>query len=156
MLCIWRGELERCHYALVRFMYEAQDVLPKAVQALFVGWSGCVLFRSYRGDTAHLAEPTNVQTSVKAMEQYFIRRLMLVGGDAEAYEALGQQKPLLVQQEGASGDPGKERELGELYIRAAKLLSTTADDLQKRYAHLNRGLQAMNLRNRLRAKGHNV
>jgi aryl carrier-like protein len=47
-------------------------------------------------------------------------------------------------------------DLAEAYERAARLLGTSVEDLEKKYGHLNNGLQMMNLRNRLRAKGHNV
>lgn len=44
----------------------------------------------------------------------------------------------------------------ELYARAAKLLKVPQDELKKKYAHLNNGLQAMSLRNRLRGAGFQV
>ena len=60
--------------------------------------------------------------------------------------------------------PNKNKEAGaevsadtdELYKRAAKLLDIKEEDLRQKYHHLNPGLQAMNLRNRLRAKGFTV
>lgn len=156
MLCIWRGEVERCHYGLVRFEHGPVIRAITAVHAMFVGSTGVVLYRKYRADTAQLAEPTMVNTSVDSMIAYFKRRLLLIGGDPEAYEALGLQKPINVETPNVVTNPAKARELEDLYTRAAKLLEVPEDELQARYSHLNRGLQAMNLRNRLRAKGHNV
>lgn len=163
MLCIWRGEVERCYFGLVRLEVDG-DV--KGVQAMFVGSTGCVHHRHYpptirsqKGDkvvdTVSFAVPTLVKTTVGQMLDYFTRRLMLVGGDAAAYEALGVDKPL-VEVVVTAVSPAKARELDDLYARAAKLLGVPDDELRERYSHLNRGLQAMNLRNRLRAKGHNV
>ena len=161
MLCIWRGEVERCHYALVRHTLPT----PTRVEALFVEFTGAVCHRVYPEfiktkrdqvvSSLSFAEPTIVNTRVEDMRDYFIRRLLLIGGDAQAYEALGVQKPVTEVVE-AEVNPAKAKELDDLYIRAAKLLEVPEDDMRARYSHLNRGLQAMNLRNRLRAKGHNV
>lgn len=169
VLCIWRGEIERCHFALVRweFHYPVPGQQPKmhGVQAMFVDGNGCVEWKHYPAEwrtakgemrhTAELAVPTLVKTTMPQMMEYFKRRLLLVGGHPKAYEAMGIPKPVMTQVEG-EGDPKKQADLNELYQRAAKLLDTPVADLRKKYEHLNRGLQAMNLRNRLRAKGHNV
>lgn len=64
----------------------------------------------------------------------------------------------MVPRKNANKQPGGpvSEEIDELYKRAAKLLDLNETDLRNKYRHLNPGLQAMNLRNRLRAKGHNV
>lgn len=165
MLCTWRGETDRCHHALVRL--ETVPGVPglKGIQAMFVDPTGAVVWKHYspqwrtaKGemrDTISLADPTSVKTTVAEFEGYLKRRLLLVGGNGPAFEAMGLQKPVMTQVEG-EGDPKKEADLNELYVRASKLLGTPTAELRKKYEHLNRGLQAMNLRNRLRAKGHNV
>lgn len=132
---------------------------------MFVDGNGCVEWKHYppqwrtaKGEmrqTLDLCIPTLVKTTVAEMVEYYKRRLLLVGGHPKAYEAFGLQRPVMTQVEG-DGDPKKAADLNELYVRAAKLLETNVADLRKKYEHLNRGLQAMNLRNRLRAKGHNV
>lgn len=165
MLCTWRGESDRCHHALVRWELHQGVSGIKGIQALFVDTTGGVEWKHYapqwrtrKGetrDTLALADPTSVKTTVTEFQEYLKRRLLLVGGHTKAYESLGLPKPILTQVEG-DGDPKKAADLNELYTRAAKLLATPAADLRKKYEHLNRGLQAMNLRNRLRAKGHNV
>lgn len=165
MLCTWRGESDRCHHALVR--WEQISGVPgiKGVQAMFVDTTGGVEWKHYppqwrtrKGetrDTISLADPTSVKTTVAQFQDYLRRRLLLVGGSPQAYEVMGLQKPVMQQVEG-DGDPKKAADLNELYGRAAKLLGADVEELRKKYEHLNRGLQAMNLRNRLRAKGHNV
>lgn len=157
MLCIWRGEVERCHYGLVRFKHGGLVRAMTGVQAMFTAANGTISYREYRPDCAHLAEPTTVQTSVDAMVAYFRRRLLLTGGDAGAYVALGVERPQVVIDPAlVIANPEKTRELEDLYARAAVAMGVPAGELRERYSHLNRGLQAMNLRNRLRARGHNV
>lgn len=163
-LCIWRGEVERCYYALVRFEQADQDIA--GVQVMFVDNDGTVAYRRHarhwkkangvEGDMLEMALPTGVTTSVADAVRYFTRRLLLIGGDNEAYLSLGVTRPQVVQGPEKEATPGKVKELDELYTRAAKLLVVPAAELRDKYSHLNRGLQAMNLRNRLRAKGHNV
>jgi hypothetical protein len=164
MLCIWRGELERCHYAVVRCEMIGGSLT--GVQAVFVDSSGMVQWTRLQGQwrtakgemrsAMDLIYPTTTDTTAEAMLEYFKRRLLLVGGSTEAYQHLGVQKPQVVQTPAGDGDPDKTRELTELYKRAAKLLDVPVDELRERYSHLNKGLQAMNLRNRLRAKGYQV
>ena len=43
--------------------------------------------------------------------------------------------------------------LDEVYAIAAPALGSSEEDLRAKYGHLNSGLQVMNLRNRMRAKG---
>lgn len=64
----------------------------------------------------------------------------------------------LIERKNANKQPGGpvNEEIDALYKRAAKLLDLNETDLRNKYRHLNPGLQAMNLRNRLRAKGHNT
>jgi hypothetical protein len=56
----------------------------------------------------------------------------------------------------SQGPPKVNADTDELYERAAKLLELKEEDLRAKYGHLNPGMQSMNLRNRLRAKGFNV
>lgn len=168
-LCIWRGETERCHFALVRMEYDpvhgpGPNTL-KGIEAMFVDTTGGVAWKRYppmwrtkRGDlrsTLELAIPTMVKTTVAEFLAYFKQRLLLVGGHPKAYETFGLKKPVFTTVE-TEPDPEKNKELNAMYVRAAKLLDVEEEDLRKRYAHMNRGLQSMALRNRLRAKGHNV
>lgn len=166
MFCIWRGERERCHYALVRREFNVDEGIQQlvGVHAMFVDNTGSVQFVRYgthfrtgKGElrpTLGLAVPTSIRNTVVQMAGYFKRRLLLTGGHPRAYEALGLQRPVVTTT--TTVDPKSELALSELYVRAAKLLELPEPELRKKYAHLNRGLQAMNLRNRLRAKGHNV
>lgn len=106
-------------------------------------------------DTLELAVATNAKTTMPQMMEYYKRRLLLVGGNAEAYAVMGLKKPVMTTVETAP-DPKSEAALNELYARAAELLGAEEEALREKYKHLNRGLQSMTLRNRLRAKGHNV
>lgn len=74
----------------------------------------------------------------------------------DAGKVVGVEKVEKPRKGGNSNKPQPNAELDELYGRAARLLQTPEKQLREKYAHLNNGLQAMNLRNRLRAKGHNV
>jgi hypothetical protein len=69
---------------------------------------------------------------------------------------LGEKQVPKPPKGGNSNKPSPNADLDTLYKRAAKLLDTVEKDLRQKYGHLNNGLQAMNLRNRLKAKGHNV
>ncbi len=170
MLCIWRGELDRCHYALVRCV-RVVEAPPRtgrlhSIQAAFVNGTGGVSCETYPPTyktrsgielhTMDLAEPTTTHTSVDDMVAYLKRRLLLVGGDSAAYEALGLDRPKQVDVGGITANPEKDKELADLYARAALIMKVPVGELRKRYSHLNRGLQAMNLRNRLRERGSNV
>ncbi len=166
MFAIWRG-IERTYYSLIWLEHEwhYDDRTHKtthqtlnAVHCMHVDPSGRVAYLRSPGSALQYVEATSTKNTPEDMEAYLRRRLLLFGGPAEAYELLGVQKPMMTAPEGGDdgGDPAKARELDELYVRASRLLQVDLPELRKRYEHLNRGLQAMNLRNRLRAKGHNV
>jgi len=72
---------------------------------------------------------------------------------AEVFRLLGLKKPAQIAT-AASAEVNES--LNELYRRTASIMGLPEEDVRKKYAHLNPGLQAMNLRNRLRAKGQAV
>lgn len=97
-------------------------------------------------------EASGVFTTPEAFCMYLRGRLLdKSNGQAarEVYEVLGAIKPRTEVQV----TPEVESDTEELYRRAAVAMATPVADLKKKYGHLNPGLQAMNLRNRLRAKG---
>lgn len=127
------------------------------------------------------ADRNDSHTPAQFME-YLKERILRWGGADQAYELLGVEKPksppvpepIRVKQDGteeqmpsgpasaSSPKPAKPKRpkstapaipLDEMYKQAAKVLGEKEPDLRKKYAHLNPGLQGMNLRNRMRAKG---
>lgn len=114
--------------------------------------TGKVLYEVRAADWASSFWPTKARTTLAEAYRYFTRRLTQWGGNSAAYELLDVDKPAVSMDVA----PESREAHDELYARAAKLLDIPEDDLRKKYGHLNPGLQAMNLRNRLRAKGHNV
>lgn len=102
-------------------------------------------------EVQHL-DSTSVKTTATDFEEYLRKKLVENGGNAGAYEHLRVEKPVVE----AVASPEKQADLNDLYTRAARLLDVPEEELRGKYGKLNPGLQAMNLRNRLRGKGHNV
>lgn len=127
------------------------------------------------------ATPTDSHTPAQFTE-YLKGRLLKWGGSDDVYAILGVEKPAVppvpepqpVQSNVANGSTSKSGDsngtpkppkpkrpksdapaipLDSMYQQAAKALGEKEADLRKKYAHLNPGLQGMNLRNRMRAKG---
>lgn len=111
--------------------------------------NGRVLHERKRLEEMQFLEATGVKTTAAQFEQYLREKLMENGGSPGAYEHLRVQKPVVEAMVSAD----KKEDHDELYARAARVLGVSEADLRKKYGHLNPGLQAMNLRNRLRAKG---
>lgn len=113
---------------------------------------GRVFYEKRSGPEVRYLEPTKTSTTTAAFTAYLARKLLENGGNPGAYGALGLERPTLpsvAAQETVVAH-------NELYARAARLLKIPEAELRAKYGHLNPGLQAMNLRNRLRKAGHNV
>lgn len=95
-----------------------------------------------------------VRTSAKDFENYLRRKVWTQkAATGEVFSLLGLKKP---PQSAVASSAAVSEHLNELYARAAKLMSLSEQEVRKKYEHLNPGLQAMNLRNRLRARGQAV
>jgi hypothetical protein len=150
MLCLFHGDQYWRHSVVwIEHQGEAATAAPSALHVVQTNDSGRVVHLRLPPSQLRYVYPTNVKTTVGQFVAYLCRRLMAHGGDA--WEVLGLERPPV---EPSAGGPSEE--LVELYTRAARLLQEDREALVARYGHLNPGLQAMNLRNRLRAKGHNV
>lgn len=153
MLCWWHGE-DQVSHAIVWIEHVKLDLAmkPKAVHVLLTDGLLRVVHESHPAESIKYAQPTTANSTVHEWEANLRHKLMTNGGDNESFTYLGLERPKL--------DPGPptaaNADLTALYDRAARLLKVPVDELEERYKHLNNGLQAMNLRNRLRAKGHNV
>lgn len=132
---------------------ESQVVrMLKCYHILYRTGSGGVTHAKIRPDDKPHLDATRATTSRDQFEIYLRECLQKFGGPREAWALLGVEPPKLEVQPAPESAPSH----AELYERAARLLDTTIEALREKYGHLNPGLQAMNLRNRLRAKGHNV
>lgn len=95
--------------------------------------------------------PATVRTTTEEFEDYLRRKVWTQkSANAEVFKLLGLKKPAQ-SAVAASGEVNEH--LNELYARVSEIMELPEEDVRKRYAHLNPGLQAMNLRNRLRARG---
>lgn len=107
------------------------------------------------GDHARYLKPLDElgRDRLAQMEDY-LRECLQNRGNGQAprdtYELLGVNKP---QMESTGTAPALSQDHDELYRRAAHVLGVPVSELRAKYGHLNPGLQAMNLRNRLRARG---
>jgi len=131
------------------------QVVVKAYHVLYTGDNGGPVYEIIpRAQAQHRAvfSPTAVTTAPEAFEDYLRRRLVQYGGPAEMWRRFGLEPPA----HSVQSLPGSQAAHDEMYERAARLLGVPEPDLRKKYGHLNPGLQQMNLRNRLRGKGHNV
>lgn len=112
-----------------------------------------VAYERRPGAEAAYLQPTTVKTPVARFVEHLRGRLRTFGGHAEAYRILGVERPETAPPEIR---PEAAQAYEDLYKRAATLLKTDVPTLKKKYGHLNPGLQAMNLRNRLRGAGYEV
>lgn len=104
-------------------------------------------------DVRCISRVKHSRTTVEQFEEYLRARLTKWGGTpAQVYDLLDVPKPEVV----VEVSDEKRADLEELYRRAAKAMELTVTELHTRYGHLNPGLQAMNLRNRLRSLGQAV
>jgi hypothetical protein len=113
---------------------------------------GKILHERKRSDEVQFLEATGVKSTAAEFEEYLRQKLVANGGNLGAYEHLRVERPSVE----AVVSPDKKADHDELYARAARVLKVPEADLRKRYGHLNPGLQAMNLRNRLRKAGRAV
>lgn len=128
--------------------------LLKCFHALYVSSSTMgVVHQEVPPRDAHCFAPIHALALLSDAERYMRDRLQRFGGSNDCWKYLGLVPP--AQSPVAATGESAER-LEELYKRAGRLLNIVEADLREKYGHLNPGLQAMNLRNRLRAKGHNV
>lgn len=128
--------------------------LLKCFHVLYVSSSTMgVIHQEVPPREAHCFAPIQALARLCDAERYMRERLGRFGGTHECWRLLGLQPPAQAVAP-ASAESGERLE--ELYKRAARLLGFLESDLREKYGHLNPGLQAMNLRNRLRSKGHNV
>lgn len=130
----------------------------KAYHMLHRGQSGGIDYLKIPPKDEPHFDPTRATTTRAAFETYLADTLRKHGGARDAYKILGVAPPvatpIAVAPDGAPKPVKVEHE--EMYERAARLLAVPVADLKAKYGHLNNGMQQMNLRNRLRAKGHNV
>lgn len=155
MLCLWHGAGQWYHAVVWMEMTRlGGGVVARGVHALHTDSSGRLVHEYDVPAAIRYAYGTSVRTTVQEMEDYFRRKIREFGGDADSYRYLDVERP----QAATAGPSAKaaSADLTELYTRASRLLETPLADLVEKYQHLNNGLQAMNLRNRLRSKGHNV
>lgn len=98
--------------------------------------------------------PKSVSTTTQQFENYLRRKVwQSKTASAEVFRLLGLKKPA---QAPTAASAETNDHLNELYARVAKTMELDETTIRKKYAHLNPGLQAMNLRNRLRARGQAV
>lgn len=153
MLCLYHGEGYWRHaVAWMEHRVEGDTLSPHALHVVCTSAGGRVIHIRRPASEARYLYPTRVKTTVGQFVAYLCRRLLARGGDA--WGVLGLERPV---QEIAPGEPRPmSDDLAEAYQRAARLLGASVEELEKKYGHLNNGLQMMNLRNRLRARGNNV
>ncbi len=113
---------------------------------------GAVYHRFPGSEKKHVTNmPNTVVTTVEDFEGYLRRKVwMQKSATQEVFRLLGLKKPA---QSAAVVSAEVNESLNELYARTATIMELPEEEVRKKYAHLNPGLQAMNLRNRLRARG---
>lgn len=153
LLAYYRGVDRFCHALVWIEKTKATPDNPARQVAMHVLMTdevqGVVHDRRPPSELAYV-EPTEVITTVKEFEDYLRRRLVERGGSKDAYHFLGVERPVVEVEVKTERTEDHEA----MYKRASQLLGTPVDELKAKYGHLNPGLQMMNLRNRLRAKGH--
>lgn len=91
---------------------------------------------------------TSKNTPEEALE-YWRERARRFGAPSAVWRIMGLEAPA----HDPKSAPESQAAHDEMYRRAAEKLGIPEAELRKKYGHLNPGLQQMNLRNRLRAKG---
>lgn len=95
-----------------------------------------------------------VSTTTEQFEDYLRGKVWRAkAATAEVFKIFGLKKPA---QAATAATAEVNEHLNELYARVAEVMELPEEEVRKKYSHLNPGLQAMNLRNRLRARGKNV
>lgn len=117
--------------------------------------SGAVHHRYPGTEKAHIRNmPATVKTTTEDFENYLRRKVWATKvAPATTFALLKLKKP---KQSPVAASAETNDSLNELYKRTAAVMSLPEDEVRKKYSHLNPGLQAMNLRNRLRARGQAV
>jgi hypothetical protein len=116
---------------------------------------GAIYLKLSAAERAHVRPmPETVTTTTEQFEDYLRRKVWAAKtASAEVFRLLGLKKPA---QAPTAATAEVNEHLNELYKRAAEIMDLNEEDVRRKYAHLNPGLQAMNLRNRLRARGQAV
>lgn len=126
------------------FHFVHSDILEGAVYHRFPG--------TEQKHTSPMAK--TVITTAQQFEDYLRGKVWKAGvARAEVFKLFGLVKPA---QSPVAATAEVNESLNELYARVAEIMELDEADVRKKYAHLNPGLQAMNLRNRLRARGQAV
>jgi hypothetical protein len=117
--------------------------------------AGAVYYRFPGSEKQHVSNmPATVKTTAEDFENYLRRKVwQQKTATSEVFRLLGLKKP---PQAVTPASADVLESLNELYKRTATIMGLPEDEVRKKYAHLNPGLQAMNLRNRLRARGQAV
>lgn len=141
------------HYHALAWMERVKGDLNKVVALhLLHNDDGRVIHERRKPEEVQFLEPGMGKTTSEQFEEYLREKLMANGGSPGAYEHLRVDKPVVE----AVVSTEKQAEINELYERAARVLSVPVQTLRDKYGKLNPGLQAMNLRNRIRSKGRAV
>lgn len=141
-------DTNRWFHALMWF--ENLNGQPHCIHFLFVDSNGRVKYGiSTMDEYRHILEPKCCHTTAQEYEKYLRDRLSQYGGDSGSYEILGVDRPA----QPVEVAPERAEAHGDMYARAARALGVPEKELRDKYKHLNPGLQMMNLRNRMRAKG---
>lgn len=113
---------------------------------------------TFAPDSGRYVYPTSVRTTAQEFQNYLANRLAQsrTQHDAQIYALLGVALPVREEKVPVPQNAQMAEDLEELYRRAATAMSCKVAELREKYGHLNVGLQSMNLRNRLRAKGKQV
>lgn len=116
---------------------------------------GAVYHRFPGSENKHVMNmPITVQTTAEQFEDYLRRKVWTTKmAPAPVFDLLGLKKPKMAP---SVASTEVNESLNELYSRCAKVMDLSEEDIRKKYSHLNPGLQAMNLRNRLRSRGQAV
>jgi hypothetical protein len=126
------------------FHFMHSDILVGAIYHRFPG--------SEKRHVTNMA--STVRTTAQEFEDYLRKKVWTQKtATAEVFKYLGLKKP---KQPPVVANAETNEHLNELYARAAKVMGLDEEEVRKKYSHLNPGLQAMNLRNRLRARGQTV
>lgn len=149
MLALARNSDQKFAHVLVWF--EKRDNRTVALHTLR-NQDGRIEHKRTSADNLQYLEATNVISTAAEFEGYLRKKLVAYGGNPGAYEHLGVGRPSVE----AVVSVEKKAEHDELYARTARVLKVPEKELREKYGHLNPGLQAMSLRNKLRKAGRSV
>lgn len=145
-----KGKLENRHFHCLAWFDHAGNTTQITGLHLLYNEDGRVVYE-HRGpeEVLYLEGAAGVRSTAAEFERHLRKKLMENGGNAGAYEHLGVERPSVAPVVSAD----KKEDHDELYARAARVLKVPEAELRVKYGKLNPGLQAMNLRNRLRKAG---